>query len=585
MTRRGDISAVVRSATDQAAGDMSGQPSRRAMLRYAGLAGASLFMGSTMLEACSSSAPGSSGASTGKLVGGTLRYGVLGSIVDTLNPILTVDVPELHYLMYDRLTYFNAKLGVVLGMAQSRDVDEASGTVTYKLRPGQRFTDGKPVSASDVAFTFQLAKRLDQGFASFYLNDFVSATAADSSTVVVKFTAIPALDPGVLLPILPQHLWEGMSTAEVEKFPNSKPVGSGPFIFQQYTPNQNITLKRNPHWWGWKSYPGTLQTVVFTSFQNAETMAEALVSSQLDVTTDLPPTVWKSLQGKPSISAPQYPSLLFDHLGMNVYADPKDPSKPNPKSKGNPLLLDVRVRQAVNLAIDKTPLVKVALEGTGQPGSLILMPAMLGFFEVPAANSLNYDPARANSILDAAGYKMGSSGIREAPNGAKLSFRLVASTVDTVLADLGQLVIPMLKKVGIGISQFTTVEDATLANLVFSEANWDMYIWTWQSNPDPTFMLSVPLTNSIGSLNDTYFSDPKYNALVAAEASQPDQAKREQLIREAALYYYEHAAYCVLVYPNRLQAHRTDTLSGWQNVKNGVVENWTIESYLTVGGH
>jgi peptide/nickel transport system substrate-binding protein len=585
MTKRGDISAVGGLTPDQAASNVGRSPSRRAMLRYAGLAGASVFMGSTMLEACSSSSPSSSGTNTGKLAGGTLRYGVLGSIVDTLNPILTVDVPELHYLMYDRLTYFNAQLGVVLGMAQSRDVDQAGGTVTYKLRPGQKFTDGTPVTASDVAFTFQLAKKLDQGFASFYLNDFVSATAVDSSTVVLKFTAIPALDPGVLLPILPQHLWQGMSTAQVEKFPNSKPVGSGPFIFQQYTPNQTFTLKRNPDWWGWKSYPGTLQTVIFTSFQNAETLAEALLSSELDVTTDLPPTVWKTLQGKPSISAPQYPSLLFDHLGMNVYADPGDPTKPNPKSKGNPLLLDVRIRQAVNLAIDKTTLVKVALEGTGQPGSLILMPAMLGFFAVPAADSLNYNPARANAILDAAGYKMGSSGIRQAPDGTQLSFRLVASTVDTVLADLGQLVIPMLKKVGIGISQFTTVEDASLANLVFSEADWDMYIWTWQSNPDPTFMLSVPLTTSIGSLNDTYFSDPKYNALVAAEESQPDTAKREQLIREAALYYYQHAAYCVLVYPNRLQAHRTDTISGWQTVKNGVVENWTIETYLTVGGH
>jgi peptide/nickel transport system substrate-binding protein len=574
----------VAGSEDQAAGN-PGAPSRRDLLRYAGLAGASIFMGSTMLEACSSSSPSSSGTTAGKLAGGTLRYGVLGSIVDTLNPILTVDVPELHYLMYDRLTYFNSQLGVVLGMAQSRNIDQASGTITYKLRPGQKFTDGTPLSASDVAFTFELVKRLDQGFASFYLTDFVSATVVDSSTVTVKFKAIPALDPGVLLPILPQHLWEGMSTAQVEKFPNSKPVGSGPFIFEQYTPNQTLTLKRNPDWWGWKTYPGTLQVVVFTSFQNAETLAEALLSSELDVTTDLPPTVWKSLLGKPSISAPQYPSLLFDHLGMNVYADPNDPSKPNPKSKGNPLLLDVRIRQAVNLAIDKTTLVNVALGGTGQPGSLILMPAMLGFFAVPTADSLNYDPARANEILDAAGYHMGSSGIRQAPDGTKLSFRLVASTVDSVLADLGQLVIPMLKKVGIGISQFTTVEDASLANLVFSEANWDMYIWTWQSNPDPTFMLSVPLTSSIGSLNDTYFSDPKYNAMVAAEASESDPTKRSQLIRQAALYYYEHAAYCVLVYPNRLQAHRTDTISGWQPVKNGVVENWTIDTYLTVGGH
>jgi peptide/nickel transport system substrate-binding protein len=584
MTKWEDAGGIAGSEGDTAS-NVGAPLSRRALLRYAGLAGGSIFLGSTVLEACSSSSPGSSGATTGKLSGGTLRYGVLGSIVDTLNPILTVDVPELHYLMYDRLTYFNAELGVVLGMAQSRDINEASGTVTYKLRPGQKFTDGTPLSASDVAFTFELAKRLHQGFASFYLTDFESATAVDATTVTLRFKAIPALDPGVLLPILPRHLWEGMSTAQVQKYPNSNPVGSGPFIFQKYAPNQVLSLKRNPDWWGWKTYPGTLQNVVFTSFQNAQTLAEALLSSDLDVTTDLPPTVWKTLQGKPSISAPQYPSLLFDHLGMNVYADPNDPSKPNPKSKGNPLLLDVRIRQAVNLAIDKTVLVSVALEGTGQPGSLLLMPAMLGFFTVPAADSLNYDPARANAILDAAGYHMGSSGIRQAADGTKLSFRLVASTVDAVLADLGQLVIPMLKKVGIGISQFTTVEDASLANLVFSEANWDMYIWTWQSNPDPTFMLSVPLTSSIGSLNDTYFSDPQYNAMVAAEASESDPTKRAQLIRQAALYYYQHAAYCVLVYPDRLQAHRTDTLSGWQSVKNGVVENWTIETYLTVGGH
>ena len=145
-------------------------------------------------------------------------------------------------------------------------------------------------------------------------------------------------------------------------------------------------------------------------------MALALKHGEIDAVYFLSATIWTGLKGAADIDAKSFPSETFDHFGMNVYD--------SPKSKGNPLLKDKVVRQALNLSIDRDKLVQLVLEGLGLRGTTIIMPALTDYhLDIPESSQLNNDPERAKQMLEAAGYTdRDGDGIREAPERRAAAF-------------------------------------------------------------------------------------------------------------------------------------------------------------------
>ncbi len=558
--------------------------SRRQFMAYTGKAGMAAMLATPIVTA----------ACGGETASGVLRFGHL-NIFDTPNPVMTgweattISAPDMHWLVYDRLMEFDADMSPVLSLATDRVLSNGGTTVTYTLREGVEFHDGEALTSADVKVSFELYRNTGKGLFGGFFEPLETVEAPDDVTVVLHFSGPPALDPSVWAPILPRRIWGDMTPEELYRFGNDEMIGSGPFKLNNYAPSERLELDRNSDWWGWASNggpkQGALASIVKMQLANEEAVANSLRNNEIDVTGELTADIWDGLAGEPGIEAVEYPGLLLDHFGINVYEDPNNPGQPHPDSGGNPLLLDQRIREAMSWAIDRQRLVDIVLGGRGQKGTVVLPPGMgASFLEIPETRQANGNPDRARQILDEAGYiDRDGDGIREAPDGQKLSFQLFASSVIDRLPRYAELIKPMLEDVGMEIQGVFAEDDPTLIQRVFVDADWDMYTWLWNTPPDPTFMLSIQSCDQFGSLSDTYYCDAEYEALFKAQQVQGDPAERERMVHQAQQIFYDAFAYCVMAYPSRLQAYRTDNLTGWIFINNGVTVNWSTEQYLVLG--
>ncbi len=545
---------------------------RRFLSVTAGAAG--ILASTVILDACTA-VPGTPVSPNAGSKTGVLRVGWT-SEPDILNPFTfsSSAAGEVLALMYDGLLEYDVQLKPVPGLAKSWTTSPDGLSTTYSLRTGVTWHDGTPFTADDVKFTWDVTAKNNLGQAAQYLPDLLSVDVIDANTVVTRFKKPQAFNPALIIPIVPKHIWGTMSAAAIQKFPNSKPVGTGPYKFTSWKQGQALQVTRNPTWWG--PAPAAA-SVTWVHFANVDVMTQSLVSGQVDVLTEVPPLLWEGLRSKTNVKPVEMPSYSFHHIGINVSADPK--------SKGNPLLLDKTVRQALSYSLDRAQLVKLALAGHGIPGSVIL-PEVFGSWQekIPQSQQFDANPGKAKSMLDAAGYRVGAGGIRVSPGGKPLSFRLIAIQATDVDVRAAQIFVSAAAAVGIKLT-LQTLDETTMGNVVYNSAapDWDLFVWGWDSStPDPDYLLGVPLTSQIGNNNDVYYSNPAYDALYAQQATILDPAARRPLVQEMQRLYYDDSAYIVMWYQSKLQAYRTDTWKGWVEAPGGMVFNFTRGNYLGV---
>lgn len=559
---------------DPSAPDVAHQGlSRRTVLRAA-LLGSALVAVPGAITACSpqttNSSPSGSGATGPVNTTKAFRVG-WKSDIDTLNPLTTetTEAVEVQSLIYDTLLAYGLDLKPEPGLATAST--QANNAITYTLRDGVTWHDGTPFTAQDVVFTFETIAKNTLGINAQYLTELVSAKAPDAKTVVLTFKSPQAFDPGLIVPILPQHIWSKMTPDQMGKFPNANPVGTGPFTFKDRKQGQVVSVSRNDKWWGTKPAAATVSWTVYT---NDDVLAQALKTGDIDIVPQVPPTVFGGIQSDSSLKSATLDSFSFHHIGINVWNDPK--------SKGNPLLKDKNIRQALGYALDRNQIAQIAYAGQAKPGDSILMPTFGDYYWHPTGDAvIDNNPTKANQLLDAAGYTTkDSNGIRQTKDGKPLEFRLIAIDSTSVDVRTAQLFQASALKVGIKLD-FSTVDSDTMASTVYNTdaADWDIFVWGWDSGVnDPSYMLGVPLTNQIGGNNDVFYSNPAYDALYLQQASELDHAKRVALVQQMQQMFYEECAYLVAVYTKKLQAYK-----GWTNlteVPGGIIFNFTRDNYL-----
>lgn len=540
----------------------------------AGVLSSPVLLGACTTAAGSPSGQGGTSGSTSAKKG-LLRVGWV-SEPDVLNPFTfeSTAAGEVLMLIYDQLLEYDTNLKPVPALATSSSYSADGKSITYKLRSGVTWHDGKPFTAEDVQYTWEITKKGNLGQAAQYLTDLISVDIVDPTTVTATFKRPQAFDPALIIPIVPKHIWGPMSTSAIEKFPNANPVGTGPFKFSDWKHGQFFEVKQNPKWWG--TAPAA-KSITWVHFDSADVMTQNLIAGQVDVLSQVPPLLWDGLKGKANVKPVEMESYSFHHIGMNV--------SDNPKSGGNPLLKDKTIRQALSYSLDRAQLVTLALAGHGIPGSSILPAAFDEWqLKIPQSKQLDANPAKAKQMLDVAGYKMGPNGVRVSPSGKPLSFRLIAIQATDVDVRAAQLFVSAAKAVGIKLT-LQTLDETTLGNIVYnaSAPNWDIFVWGWDSGtPDPDYMLGVPLTSQIGNNNDVYYSNPTYDALYEKQATTIDKAARLPIVHQMQQMYYYDAAYIVMWYQSKLQAHRTDTWKGWVETRGGMIFNFTRGNYLGV---
>ena len=337
---------------------------------------------------CGGSATPGSGSGTGPAVSTLVIANAVK--VDTLDPEAN-SVNESIWLdqnLYSRLLQPNSTgTGLLPDLASSWGIAANGLTYTFRLRPDAKFSNGSPVTASDVVFSIQRSRAFAGGW-GFLLTAVKTIAAPDPHTVVITLSQphAPLLADLAMYAysVLPESLVKAQGTAFFQH-----PVGSGPFMVTSYSPDSEVDLARNPHFYGTKPKISKVKVLIVP---NDNTRVLMLQSKKADVIENPPGNLVNQINTTPGLSVQLYPSTRVDFIQLDEHFKPFQ----------SPL-----VRQALNYAINRNAVVQLAYQGHATVGASFL-PYKMQFFD-SGITPYAYDPAKARQLLAQAGYPHGFS--------------------------------------------------------------------------------------------------------------------------------------------------------------------------------
>ena len=497
--------------------------------------------------------------------------------IDSLNPFtaFSTQAYDVFQLVYDKLMDYDADLNIKPSLATDLKTSDDGKTFTYTLRSGVKWQDGKDFTADDVVFSYLLVRDNNYGTYGAYFKDLTEVVKSGDNEVRLTYSQPQTLQPGVIMPIVPKHLWETVKKDDLPKYPNEKPVGTGPFNFVSWEKGSVATVTRNDAWWGPKP---AAEKVTWTKFGSDDVVTQALRSGDIDIVAEVPPTIYTGLENAGQVTRTAMDSFSFHMIGFNCSTASN--------SKGNPLLRNQTVRQALSCAVSRQQLVELALSGYGEPGADLLPPTFGEFHFTPTPEQvLDNNPAKANQLLDEAGFtERTPEGIRKTKDGAPLEFRILAIADTAVDVKAAELFTTAAKAVGVGLKTSTTDADSMGATVFNADGpDWDIVVWGWDSSfYDPSYLLGIPTTDQIGGNNDTYWTDPRYDELYAQQKITIDKAARVKLVQEMQALHYAACPYIVMWYQKKLSGTRANTWTNWKPMNGGMILNFPRVNYLDV---
>jgi peptide/nickel transport system substrate-binding protein len=475
---------------------------------------------------------------------------------------------ECFRLGYDFLTWYDADYRPAPDIAARWETSEDGLTWTFHLREGMEWQDGVPLTARDVVFTYDLVLQTRQPAYIQYLSGVKDVQAPDDVTVVIT-TRRPKADMlAAAIPILPEHIWSKVDPDRLAEYSNLPFVGSGPFRVTGLQRGSEVTLEPNPAYPQALGGPPAITRLTFQVGRDAQALLEDYRAGELDAVTDFPATMQPAYAEVSGSSTVASPAVGFHELGFNCWQ--------SARSKGDPLLRDASIRRAVHWAIDQEKIVATAMAGLAVPGGSVVSPAQgEWYWEVPKDARYTYDPRRAKQILEDAGYAdRDADGIREDAAGRKLSFRLAALTEYPADQEAARMIAGWCRDVGIDL-RLQVMSEADFSDRIYHDADYDLFVWSWGGDIDPSFILSTFTTRQIMSWSDSQYSDPVYDRLYTLQsqavdpADPEDTAHRRDLIVAMQKVLYRDDPYIVLWYNVNLQAFRTDRWAGYVPAPGG----------------
>jgi peptide/nickel transport system substrate-binding protein len=488
--------------------------------------------------------------------------------VDSFNPFNGIEAEsyEAWALMYDYMISWSDKdMSPQPGLATSWDTSKDGLTWTFHIRDGVKWNDGVPLTAHDIAYTYN--RILDGGPESAswgsYLTSVHTITAPNDTTVVLKLTKPNAVLPLLPMPIIPEHIWKNVSEDEVKSYSNEpvdgQPVvGSGPFeLVEGKAGGSTYRFVRNPHYWDGEPHISEVDMQVYRS---EDTLVQALKAGEIDFAEDVSALQIKALQGDPDITAQEGDSPGFDEIAFNTGS--VDPKTGKPIGDPNPAVLDRKFRFALNFAIDRKQIAEQAYQGAAVPAQNIIPPAYSTYRWQPPSGAYAYDPAKAKRLLDAAGYKVGSDGYRTMPDGSPIGkLRLFArSDSETSQATMAEFK-EWLADVQID-STVTAMESSKLTNVIL-DGDYDTFQWGWYVEPDPDSILSYFTCAQRGSWSDSWYCNPAYDKLYKEQNGATDEQKRAEIVKRMQQMLYDDAPYLNTTYSQIGEAYRSDRWEGF----------------------
>jgi peptide/nickel transport system substrate-binding protein len=418
------------------------------------------------------------------------------------------------------------------------------------------------VTSEDVAYTFNRILEEKQGLFIDYVKQIESIETPDEHTVVftTKEPSVQMLSMYVY--ILPKHIWEDVPAEETKTFENTPVVGSGPFQAVEWQKGQSARLEANPDYF--RGAPN-LDEIIFQFYDNDDTMVQALRNGEVDYISGIPINLFKSLENQEGIETNSAPDPGFTELGFNLY-------EPSPEvieefdapetTTGHPALLDSRVREAINWAIDEEELTEKVLQGEGIPGSTLVPPVLAKYhLELDESEIQGFDIERSKELLEQAGWTDTNGNGTVDKDGEELELRLFVRSEDKDTITAGQYIEDWFREAGIGL-ETRAISDTALTDAIYA-ADYDMFIWGWSSDADPDFILSILTCDQFMGWSDTFWCNEDYSRMYQEQKKQLDLDERAATIKEMQRIAYEENPYVIFYYDNQTEAWRTDRFEGW----------------------
>jgi peptide/nickel transport system substrate-binding protein len=449
--------------------------------------------------------------------GGTLIVGVSsGWDLSTLNPNLGYVLPAASKI-FNGLLEFDANLNPKPDLAESWEISKDGRTYTFHLVRNATFHDGTPVTSADVKFSIEHVLIPYDPIGKATWEPLESIETPDDYTVVIKLaepssSLLYMLSVGSGgLAVLPKHLYEG---TDIPNNPyNQKPVGSGPFKFVSWEKGSQIVLERNENYFK-KGLP-YLDRIIIRIIADETALGLALENGEIDYVP-----VGLSFPGAKRLKTLE--NIIVTHSGreglgvlltlvMNL---------------DNPILANQKVRQAIAYAIDRD-LINERVYLNQQKVAQSLVSSTVSWAFNPDVQKYDYDPERANRLLDEAGYPKGPDGKR-----FSISVHNYAGLPDRI--KMLEVIREQLRDVGIDL-KIITLEGAAVSDAVYKNQDFDsllVFMWT---GPDPVPNLAQPLhSKQIGVQygNAGGYKNERVDQLLDAAAQETDRKKEAQLLYE-----------------------------------------------------
>ena len=442
------------------------------------------------------------------------------------------------------------ELATVVPTQANGGVSKDGKTITWHLRHGVKWSDGVPFDGDDVVFSTNAVNNM--------ANNEVGRDGWDLITKIDepdKFTVVYHLkkpysgylpsffgSAGANPCLIPKHILGSLPNINTAPY-NSKPIGIGPFRYVEWVRGDHITLEANPYYW--RGQP-KIKKVIQKIIPDRNTLLTQMQTGEVDLWTYVPPAYYDRIHALSNLATYRGPSYLYSHVTFNTT---------------HPAVREKVVRQALRLATDRKLLRDKINHGIGILQESMVTPASPMAVNVP---EIPYDPAKANALLDAAGWKRGSDGIR-AKNGVKLNLDYAAPAGNQDNDARIEQIRSMWQQIGVAITpkHYNTGLFFQLTGGVVYSGKFDATNFSWQLTPDGDIN---PQTSCAffppNGQNLSRFCDPKLEPLLQEEKTAYSEAGRKAIIAKAMPIIVDDTPFFVLYILEDIHAYNRD-LTGW----------------------
>ena len=492
-----------------------------------------------MFTACNSS-PQNNAARPGgdkpKAYGDILVRGDIGD-ASNLVPILASDASShaVAGMVYNGLVKYDKNMNIVGDLAESWEITNNGLVITFKLRKKVRWHDGKPFTAADVLYTYQVT--IDPKTPTAYSGDFMKVQKAEVlDDYTFRVTYDKPFAPALISwssAIMPKHLLAGK---DITKSPLARhPVGTGPYKFKEWVAGQKIVLTSNEDYFDGRPYiDGRITRIIpdmATMFLELRAQNISMMGlTPLQYTRQTDNSLFKDNFNKYS-----YLSFAYTYLGYNLT---------------NPLFTDKRVRQAISHAINKDEIVSGVLLGLGKPATGPFKPGTWAYND--KVKPYNYDPAKARALLKEAGWAdANGDGVLE-KYGKPFVFEILTNQGNETRQKCAEIIQRQLKEVGITV-KIRIVEWSAFVTNFINKRQFDAVIlgWTIPLDPDAYDVWHSSKT-APEELNFVSYRNAEVDEMLEKGRSTFDQKERKKYYDRFQEILAEDQPYTFLYVPDEL---------------------------------